>query len=756
MTSIFNLTTIGRGLPVAGVIDQLPDLLRSGNVVVEAPPGTGKTTLVPPAVANEVPGKVIVTAPRRVAVRAAARRLSHLSGEPAAVGYAVRGDTRPGSKVEFVTPGVLLRRLLNDPELAGVSAVIIDEVHERQVDTDLVLAMCAEIAQLRDDFRLLAMSATVDAAFFAELIDASVLSTPAVTHPVDVTYSPHPGRAECSREFLDHLANLAAQARQRYDESVLVFVPGAREVEHVAAACAGLPLHGQLSNTEQDAALAPSQHPRIVVSTSLAESSLTVPGVRTVVDSGLSRVPRRDSARGMSGLVTLSAARSTVDQRAGRAGREGPGRVIRAYSEADYRRLQPHITPEIATADLTDACLQLAAWGTPRGEGLPLPSAPAPSAIADAETTLMRIGAVDADGHITEHGRRIASLPLPPQLGHALEKLGSGAAGAIAVLADSPRGDLTRLRPDNQQKKRLERLAAASTSVDIARVTATAYPGQIAKLSGEDYLLASGTRARLPGDMGLNGASWLAIAEASRTGQHATIRAAARLTQEDAEEILGVTEQVQATLDAGKIRGRRIRRLGAIELSSTPVQVDPAHAAEALRGQVTLEDFTLGEKARQLFERLRFLHTTVGSPWPDPATIDLSVELDALARGKALSAIDVYPALQRALPWPEAAHLDALAPTHLDLPSGRRARISYETGRPVVSTKLQDCFGLTASPVIGDRPVQFHLLSPAGRPLAVTDDLASFFAGPYQGVRKDMRGRYPKHSWPEDPLALEN
>ena len=755
---MFNLTAIGAGLPVAETIDQLPALIeQTGSLVVEAPPGTGKTTLIPPALHNHTGGKVLVTAPRRVAVRAAARRLRHLSGAPEMVGHTIRGEHRAGSAVEFVTPGVLLRRLLADPELTGVSAVAVDEVHERQLDTDLVLGMLIELGQLRDDLRIVAMSATLDARRYSDLLGgAEILSTPAVTHPLDYEYSPHDGRLAGSREFYAHLGALARRAVDKRGESALVFVPGVREVDQVVAATGGLPLHGRLDAKDQDAALSPSDEPRIVVSTAVAESSLTVPGVRIVVDSGLSRVPRRDAARAMTGLVTVSAAKSTADQRAGRAGREGPGLVIRAYSESDYRHLSAHITPEIATSDLTDAALTMACWGTPRGEDLPLLDTPPSAAIADAEATLHEIGAVDDDGHATDHGRRLAKLPVDPRLGTALLRHGRRAAPIVAVLADSPRGDVSRARADQRQVKRLEKMTVDKGPCAPGEIVAAAFPSQVARQEKPgEYLLASGTRARLPEDLGLTGTEWLAVAEVSRTGHRATIRAGARLSEEQALAAVGVTDALEASLVAGKIRGRKVRRAGAIELSSTPVKVPQEQAAEALRATVTPEMFTYSDKARSLKERLDFLHARLGEPWPDTATADLTPELRLLAKGTPITKIDMYPAMQRLLPWPEAAKMDELAPQRLSVPSGSNPRISYAEGRPVTRVKLQECFGLATSPECAGVRVQFHLLSPAGRPLAVTDDLASFWSGPYQDVRKEMRGRYPKHPWPEDPWTAQ-
>ncbi|MGP6175647.1 ATP-dependent helicase HrpB [Corynebacterium sp. A21] len=780
-THPFNLDHIGTGLPVAATIGQLPGLLgQSGALVIQAPPGTGKTTLVPPALANHARGKVLVTAPRRVAVRAAARRLAHLDGSSLGdrVGFSVRGEHHPGSMVEFLTPGVLLRRLLNDPALEGVAAVAIDEIHERQLDTDLILGMLIELRELRENLQLVAMSATLDAARYSELLGGPVLDTPAVIHPLSIEYAPAEGRLShrgIEWSFLDHLARRAVSAAERSGDSALVFVPGVREVERVCQTARGLtdlpvlPLHGRLSSQEQDAALTPSGGARIVVSTSLAESSLTVPGVRIVVDSGLSRVPRRDAARGMSGLVTISEARSTAEQRAGRAGREGPGQVIRAYSEADFRHFSPHITPEIRTSDLTQAALQLACWGTPRGEGLPLLDAPPAPALQDAESVLRGLGGIDKQGAVTDRGRTLAGMPVSPPLGAALLAHGPGAAEVAACLADSPRGDigaqlrtLRGQRSFDREVKRLKRLAGKDRGrVDPGAAVATAFPGQVARLEDpdkQDYLLASGTRAQLPGDLGLSGAPWLAIAEVARTGSKAVIRAAARISEPDALASIGVEKVLSAHFENGKVRGREIRRAGAIELSATPVKVPPEHAAAALADGIRqhgLSMFRFSEKAAGLKERLEFLHAQVGVPWPNPASADplewLGPELRSLASGTAMSKLDMYPALQRLLPWPEAGNLAELAPERLTVPSGNTHRVDYSSGRPVVAVKLQECFGLAQSPEVAGVPVQFHLLSPAARPLAVTDDLASFWSGPYNQVRAEMRGRYPKHPWPEDP-----
>ena len=711
---MFDLAKIGQGLPVADSLDQLPD---SGPLVVQAPPGTGKTTLLPPAIANKV-GKTIVTAPRRVAVRSAARRLAHLDGSTLGqkVGYSIRGEHKDGSLVEFVTPGVLLNRLLKDPDLHGINAVILDEVHERQLDTDLLLAMCMEVAVLREDLYLTAMSATLDAATFAKHIGARILSTEAVTYPLEIEYSPHPERIQGTRAFYQHVARLAENSAAR----TLVFVPGAREVDLVCGGCKDAkPLHGRLSSAEQDEALNGTS--QVVVATSVAESSITVPGVRRVVDAGLARVPRRDN-RGMTGLVTVSEAVTSAEQRAGRAGRLGPGEVVRAFSREEFQKFAPDISPEIATSDLTSAALAIAAWGSP---DLPLLDPPPEQSLADAHATLRDLGALDENNAITSFGQKLVALPLDPRLGAALLKYGSGAAVCVAKLGD-------------MDAKRLARLVPKTPKVPDGDVIATAFPQWVAKRIGDEYLLASGTRATFGGKD-----EWIAAAEVQRTARGAIIREAApyHLPEER------ITEEVRATLQGGKVRGRKVRAVGAIELSSTPVQLSPGEAEEALR-DLSLRDFQLDDGAKRLKARLDFLHEQLGAPWPDVATGDYSVEAMELANGASISQLNMRNALLRQLPWPEAAKLDELAPERLPI-----GKIDYSTGRPIVRVKLQLAFGLESSPVIAGRKLLFHLLSPAGRELAVTDDLHSFWDGPYHQVRKEMRGRYPKHPWPEDPWS---
>ena len=701
--AMFDLAKIGSGLPVSRVIGQLPE---EGPLVVEAPPGTGKTTLVPPAIANKV-GKTLVTAPRRVAVRSAGRRLSLLDGTPLGhrVGYSIRGEHEDGSLVEFVTPGVLLNRLLKDPGLEGVNAVVIDEVHERQLDTDLVLAMCMEVALMRDDLYLAAMSATLDAQRFADHMGAQILSTEAVTHPLDITYAPHSERIQGTRDFYKHVA-----AQTDSEHRTLVFVPGAREVDLVCGLLKdAAPLHGRQTSKEQDAAL--NGDARVVVATSVAESSITVPGVRKVVDAGLARVPRRDS-RGMTGLVTVSEAKTSADQRAGRAGRLGPGEVVRVFSHDEYAKMQPDITPEILTADLTGALLTMKAWGSPD-----LPLLDAPKDLTEAESNLEHLGAL-ANGAITGFGRKLANLPLDPRLGAALLEWGAQAAPTVARLAGEA------------DARRLRRLVPDKGPVDPGEVIASAFPQWIARKIGDEYLLASGTRARFN-----SSAEWIAAAEVQRTHSGAIIREAEPIAFPQHR----VVEETRAFLQDGKVRGRRVARIGAIELSSTPVKLTPDEAVEAL-ADVDFASFPLTKEERHLKDRLDFLHETKG--WPDVSQGDYSVEVRGVAEGASIGSCDMRQAMLRQLDWKHVAELDAAAPKEYQ----------YDSGRPVKRVKLQHMFGKKGETVSGVK-VLYHLLSPAGRPLAVTDDLDSFWEGPYQQVRKEMRGRYPKHAWPEDPTC---
>ncbi len=841
MPASFDLAAIGAGLAFAPSLDRLAGVLDGGGAaVVQAPPGTGKTTLVPPLLANLNGGRrVVVTQPRRVAARAAARRLAALDGSRLGgrVGYTVRGERHagPGTVVEFVTPGILLRRLLLDPGQEDVGAVVLDEVHERGLETDLLLGMLAEVRQLRGDLTLVAMSATVEAQRFATLLaddagnPAPVVDAPSVLFPLETFWVPSPGpRLEergVARAFLDHVADTAAAAHHKAlaqdpGTDVLVFAPGAWEVGYIAARLRNggtevLELHGQAAPAEQDRAVSgrtAGGPPRIIVSTSLAESSLTVPGVRLVIDSGLSREPRRDAARGMSGLVTVSCSRASAGQRAGRAARLGPGAVVRCYDQRAFAAAPAHQTPEIMVADLTHAALVLACWGAPGGKGLALPDAPPPAAMASAVEVLRELGAVDGDGLATALGRKLAGVPADPRLARALLDGASAvgpriAAEAVALVSGdhrAPGADLVKLaaslrsgrdpgaRRWHEDIRRMEgiarqehgparqgRLPPVPAEEAVGFVVALAYPDRVARrVAGTGtYLLASGTRAGLPAGSPLTGHEWLAVAEVSRAsgrdaaGTGALIRSAAPLGEDSAQAAARhlAAEDVVAAFGNGRVLARRESRLGALVLSSTPVRPTAVQGRAAVAAALQVSGLGMLDwtgPAETLRRRLALLHRELGAPWPDVTDAALlkrlddwlAPELEAIAAGKPTIKIGLTEPLRRLLPWPEAGRLAELAPERLAVPSGSHVRIDYPEvesggGRPVVAVKLQECFGWAATPRLagGRAPVLFHLLSPAGRPLAVTDDLASFWSGPYAQVRAEMRGRYPRHPWPEDP-----
>ena len=942
-------------LPVVEVLPELRELLSPSPsasddagtgacLVLTAPPGTGKTTLVPPLLADVLadvpagtpgraqehwPGRVVVTQPRRIAARAAARRLADLLGEEVGgtVGYAVRGERRvgPDTRIEVVTAGLLLRRLQRDPELSGVNAVILDEVHERSLDSDLLLALLADArAALREDLTLVAMSATLDADRLRRILGGSsggaapLVEVPGRLHPLEEVWAP-PGRTGrlgprgVPREFLAHVAATVERALAEQDGDVLVFLPGAREVDDVVARLrAGapgnvdvLPLHGRLPASAQDAALTPSPagRRRVVVSTNVAESSLTVPGVRVVVDSTLAREPRLDVARSMSGLVTVGVSRAAGVQRAGRAGREGPGVVYRCCSPTDWARSPLAPTPEILSADLTGAALELAVWGVPDGAGLAWVDEPPAAALAAAREALERLGLAGADG-VTPLGRAVAGLPAGVREARALlataPVLGARqAARATALLtADlrAPGGDLTALarqvrsggagsgvwkaearrlehacqRADAEQSGAPEESGSASGGPQapgalevsgspgtgrgreeigrpdgvgggalgggdgagahdlesaVALVAGTAQPQWIARRrepapqAGKEahYASVAGTGLRLPAGSALAESEWLAVAGVDLTSGRgdALIRAAAPLDEQAALELAGawLAEEERTVWEGGRLRTERLRRLGAITLTTTPgPPPGPTAVAEAVVARVRAEgaDAGLGvlpwdEEALGLRARLALLHEHLGEPWPDmsdaalaeraeewlaPAVTRLAGQAGGVngasgpggsASGSgsqrfSLERLDVAQALRALLPWPQAARLDELVPERIEVPSGSQVRVDYtaavggaagsagsmgsagsaeagQVGRPVLAVRVQECFGWAATPRIveGRVAVLLHLLSPARRPVAVTDDLSSFWEQGYPQVRAEMRGRYPKHAWPEDP-----
>ncbi|WP_447036759.1 ATP-dependent helicase HrpB [Streptomyces sp. DSM 118878] len=834
-------------LPVREALPALRAALEGpGSAVLCAPPGTGKTTLVPLALAGllDLPGaftgvrRVVVAEPRRIAARAAARRMAWLLGEKVGdrVGYTVRGErvVGPSTRVEVVTTGVLLQRLQRDQELTGVDVVIIDECHERHLDADTVAAFLVDVrAALRPELRLVAASATTDAAGWARVLgDAPVVEARGITHPVEVVWAPPaapvrpPHGMRVDPALLTHVASVVRRALAERDGDVLCFLPGVGEIARVAGQLGGLAdvevlqVHGRAPAAVQDAVLAGAAGRRVVLATSVAESSLTVPGVRVVVDSGLAREPRVDHARGLSALATVRASQAAGRQRAGRAGREAPGAVYRCWAEAEDGRLPRFPAPEIKVADLAAFALQTACWGDPDASGLALLDPPPGGAMAAARGVLAAVGAVDAGtGRVTERGGRLARVGLHPRLARALldaaPLVGTRrAAEVVALLSEEPPreyGDdlgaawrAARRGGDGyagRWRRETGRLASAAASGSGRSgdsggsavsgdsgdsggeagaggvVAALAFPERVARhVGGGAYLMVNGTRAELRPGSALTGAPWLAVAAADRPvgAGHARVLLGAAIDE-------GVARSAAAALcragdevawAGGDLVARHVEYLGAVELSARPIRdPDPHLVREGLLSGLRDEGTGLlkwSRGARELRERLAFLHRHLGAPWPDVsedalhARVDewLEPELSRARRRSDLGRIDAGQGLARLLPWAggQAARLDELAPERLEVPSGSRVRLDYaDPERPVLAVKLQEMFGLATTPRIADGtvPVQVHLLSPAGRPAAVTADLASFWREGYRAVRAELRGRYPKHPWPEDPAAAE-
>ncbi|WP_443061536.1 ATP-dependent helicase HrpB [Streptomyces sp. NBC_00414] len=834
-------------LPVRGALPGLGDALEAhGAAVLVAPPGTGKTTLVPLVLAGlvgEGPARrVVVAEPRRIAARAAARRMAWLLGEKVgeSVGFTVRGErvVGPRARVEVVTTGVLLQRLQRDPELAGVDVVVLDECHERHLDADTAAAFLLDVrAALRPELRLVAASATTDAEGWAQLFGGvPVVEAAGVSHPVEVVWVPPvrpvrpPHGMRVDPVLLTHVASVVRRALSEREGDVLCFLPGVGEIARVAGQLGGLggvevlQVHGRAPTAVQDAVLSGGARRRVVLATSVAESSLTVPGVRVVVDSGLAREPRVDHARGLSALTTVRASQAAGRQRAGRAGREAPGAVYRCWAEAEDGRLPRFPAPEIKVADLTAFSLQAACWGDPDASGLSLLDPPPAGAMAAARGVLEAVRAVGADGRPTDRGVRMSRLGLHPRLGRALLDAGAvlgaeRAAEVVALLSDEPpreygddlaaclraarrggdayagrwRTEVRRLRsavrPDGRPAsdgsldgrgsvvagRAVPRVPGGAGGGDdhaAGLVAALAFPERVARKQGGSFLMVSGTRAEPGEGSALRDASWIAVAVADRPlgAGHARVRLGAVIDEEVAREAAGAlyAEGDEVRWDGGDVVARRVRRLGAVELAVRPLRdADRGLVREALVEGLAEEGFGLlrwSRDAEVLRQRLGFLHHQVGAPWPDVsddalhARVDewLEPELGRARRRADLARIDAGQALGRLLPWAsgEAGRFDELAPERFEVPSGSRIRIDYaDPERPVLAVKLQEMFGAQESPTVAGVPVLVHLLSPAGRPAAVTADLASFWKDGYRGVRAELRGRYPKHPWPEDPAG---
>ncbi len=871
---MFTLSQVGAlapELPATRILPELKDALETvGKAIVTAAPGSGKTTLVPPfcwaledarAKTSVEAAGVIVTEPRRVAARAAASYLQTLLPKnenrlAAQVAFSVRGESTRSrnTRLDFATAGLFLRRLLVDPEASGIGTVIIDEVHERSLETDVLLALLCEVRQLRPELRIVVMSATLDSDLFRQVLgeDTPVLEAEGKLFPLQEVFAPPPARVRrisergTSWEFRDYLADLALSHRIQGD--TLMFAPAIADVEAIAATLRSrashpeliMTLHGQLSPRQQvkvlsegasvvsEDALEPGEG-RIIVATSVAESALTVPGVRQVIDSGLSRVPNRRLRGNAAGLSTLSCSRAAAAQRAGRAARLGPGYVIRAYDQQTYARMEPDTQPEILRSDLTQTYLQLADWGQTDLEVLALPTPPPSAAWQQAEKDLQALGALDADCRITAFGRQLVQIPAHPRLARALilgarlvgERRAAQVVAALQADLRSPDGNLWAAiqRAEHQgdktyrtERSRFEALARRYNKMDLVSeafdfalpkatdqlkrtgvnskevqsslsaqqfagdlgigvVVAMAFPDQIGRLTSKDggYQLSGSGAARLDNDSSLSTSKWLAIAEIGvRKGGNDQIRLAAPLTEELALE-LGkhlVQEKLVEEFRDGKICAWQERLLGEIPLQRQKAKIrEPERVLEGEYQRVGLDFLSWNSKATRLRARLRW----AAHYFPNvPAVSDQDLHdnprfwqvlLSYFANGKNAANAPVAAWLDGLLDYESRRSLEREAPSEFLVPSGRRVTITYPdevtNGPPRVQAKLQEFFGLQSTPKIlgGKVNLAMEMLSPAGRPLALVTDLDHFWDEVYPQVRAEMRGRYRKHPWPEDPRA---
>ncbi len=811
-------------LPVVETFDALrAALLDVGRAVLVAPPGAGKTTLVPLALLDQpwlAGQRVLVLEPRRLATRAAARRMADLLGEQVGdtVGYQTRDERRIGgsTRIEVVTEGILTRRLQNDPELPGVGIVIFDEVHERNLVTDLGLALALDVtATLRPDLRILAMSATPDTVRLVGALgnDTPVISSEGRTYPIEMRWLPIAQRDRRPATVVDAVADAVRLALREQTGDLLVFLPGIGEIKRtesalrntVAADVDVFALAGALSLAEQDQALAPSApgRRRVVLSTDIAETSLTVDGVRVVIDSGLARAPRFDTRTGMSRLTTVTTSRASADQRAGRAGRLEPGVCYRLWSKVEHGTRQAHRSPEIDEVDLSGLALELAAWGTDADQ-LAFITPPPAKPLKAGRQLLTDLGALDAGDHITELGRRMLGLPVHARLARMLVAEPSALGCVVAALVDER--DILRGRPDELPSDLALRVrvvcgdgyhdladrGAASrlrdraadlarrlgvrfdlSSVDADRAGAVLLHGFPDRLAARrrpgQFQLRSGTAAWLPESDPLAHEEFVVAADLDGKRDRSRIRLAAGL---DADEIAReladqIDETTRVVWDTGRddLVERAERRLGSMRLGETVRPATPGAATTAaLLDRVRTTGLAVlgwSKVSISLRQRVDFLHRAVGPPWPDWSAETLANTLDAwlapylpgASRRSDLERVDLAMVLRSQLPWPDGADLETLAPGELVLPNGRTTAIDYSGEQPSASARVQDLFGITVHPTAGGRPIVLHLLSPADRPIQITADLPGFWAGTWSDVRKELAGRYPKHQWPADPAA---
>ncbi len=806
-------------LPIDDALDALGRALAAGpNAVLVAPPGAGKTTRVPLALLDEdwtKGGRIVLLEPRRLAARAAVQRMARTLGEEVGrtVGLVVRMERRVSAdtRILVVTEGVFTRMILDDPMLEGVAAVLFDEFHERSLDADLGLALALDAqAGLREDLRLLAMSATLDGARVAKLMnDAPVVESAGRAFPVETVYF---GRDPNERvEVAIERAVLRALDREK--GSILVFLPGQGEIERVFRALTEkvadpaivlAPLYGALDRRDQDRAVLQARpgERKVVLATSVAETSLTIEGVRVVIDSGLARVPRFEPDIGLTRLETVRASRASVDQRRGRAGRTEPGVCYRLWEEAATGALPAFAQPEILSADLSGLALDLASWGVRERTGLAFLDPPPAPAWTEAVKLLQALGALDADGAIADEGKAIRDLPLPPRLARMILDAGragqGGDAAELAVLL-SERGlggagvdladRLDRFRREKSQRAQAARNMArgwaraaarepagssASPNLSAGALLALAFPERVAQKRGKpgDFLMSNGRAASVEPHDPLASADFIAVAEATGRAAQSRILAAARIEQAEIETLFAdrIESRRETSFDRPRaaLVARETRKLGALTLSARnlPVEATEESARKLAEGVATLgiESLPWSPRLKQLRARLAFLRRAEGEEWPDAGDAALAAAaadwlapfLDGARSLAEISEDRLSAALDALLPWDMRRRLDADAPTHFETPAGSRIAIDYESGdEPAISARVQEFYGLKEHPTLAAgrvRPV-LHLLSPAHRPIQTTGDLARFWASAWTDVKKDMKGRYPRHVWPDDPAS---
>jgi ATP-dependent helicase HrpB len=798
-------------LPVSHVLAEIGDALSSrGRAVLSAPPGAGKTTLVPLYLLDQPwrgDGRIILLEPRRLAARAAAGRMASLLGEQVGetVGYRMRLDNRVSARtrIEVVTEGVFARMILDDPELAGVSTVIFDEFHERSLDADFGLALALEVhSALREDLRILVMSATLDVARIAALLDQPpVIESLGRSFPIAIRYQDRPVRERIE----DVVSRAIVEAHQTESGSILAFLPGQAEIGRTAERLLGrfgdqtliAPLYGNLSQKEQDAAIrpAPPGTRKIVLATSIAETSITIDGVRIVIDSGLQRLPVFEASTGITRLETVRVSRASADQRAGRAGRTEPGIAVRLWHEGQTAALPAFTPPQILSTDLSGLVLDLAHWGVQDTRSLAFVDQPPETTLAEARALLKQLGALDADGALNARGKVMRELALPPRL--AAMVISSGEAGhardaaLLAVLLTEQGLGGTSVDLEERMRRfkseRGERAEAArqlagrlARGLDLSRATEPsmagrlllhAFPDRIALQRGGRgrFVMANGRGADLPETDRLAGSQMLVIADLTGRAAQARILAAAEVSRAEVEaELPGeirTDDQTFFDRQSRQVRARRATRLGAIVFDETPLpRPSGADVTKALADGVRelgLDELPFSKEAKQLRDRIGFLHRGIGAPWPDMSDSALLACMDDWfmpyqtgARGLSeVLASGLSNGLMALVPHELQRDLARLAPTHFEAPTGQRHPIQYDAEEPTLTIRVQELFGLKQHPTIGGGrlPLLLELTSPAHRPIQTTRDLPGFWAGSWKDVRADMRGRYPRHPWPERP-----